>query len=83
MGQSNIVKVFRYIMKNTVEEVRFRQSRLWGHRLGLALKANMIQRILALQKKKTDLVKFTIDGSSRDGVSGTLEVITLLSQGST
>ncbi|CZS79304.1 unnamed protein product [Fusarium graminearum] len=50
MGQSNIVKVFRYIMKNTVEE-----------------------RILALQKKKTDLVKFTIDGSSRDGVSGTLE----------
>ncbi|KAF5228847.1 hypothetical protein FAUST_10821 [Fusarium austroamericanum] len=50
MGQSKSVKVFRYIMKNTVEE-----------------------RILALQKKKRDLVKFTIDGNSRDGVSGTLE----------
>ncbi|UZP36582.1 hypothetical protein NXS19_004398 [Fusarium pseudograminearum] len=50
MGQSKSVKVFRYIMKNTVEE-----------------------RILALQKKKRDLVRFTIDGNSRDGVSGTLE----------
>ncbi|EKJ67612.1 hypothetical protein FPSE_12193, partial [Fusarium pseudograminearum CS3096] len=52
MGQSKSVKVFRYIMKNTVEE-----------------------RILALQKKKRDLVRFTIDGNSRDGVSGTLETI--------
>ncbi|EYB33485.1 hypothetical protein FG05_30075 [Fusarium graminearum] len=50
MGQSKSVKVFRYIMRNTVEE-----------------------RILALQKKKRDLVKFTIDANSRDGVSGTLE----------
>ncbi|OBS29596.1 hypothetical protein FPOA_03533 [Fusarium poae] len=50
MGQTKSVKVFRYIMENTVEE-----------------------RIVALQKKKRDLVKYTIDGNSKDGVSGSLE----------
>ncbi|KAJ4013298.1 hypothetical protein NW752_007594 [Fusarium irregulare] len=50
MGQTKTVTVFRYMMKNTVEE-----------------------RILALQKKKKALAKFTLGGSSGDGVSGSLE----------
>ncbi|RKK93675.1 hypothetical protein BFJ71_g9469 [Fusarium oxysporum] len=50
MGQTNSVKVFRYIMKNTVEE-----------------------RILCLQRKKRDLIKFTIDGNSENKGCGNLE----------
>ncbi|QPC77978.1 hypothetical protein HYE68_008730 [Fusarium pseudograminearum] len=80
MGQSKTVKVFRYIMKDTVEEVKFQRFQPYSK---LVLRADILQRILALQKKKKDLVKFTIDGNSRDGVSGTLEVMQFLSQWST
>ncbi|RBR14484.1 uncharacterized protein FIESC28_07720 [Fusarium coffeatum] len=50
MGQTKTVTVFRYMMRNTVEE-----------------------RILALQKKKKALAKFTLGGNSGEGVSGSLE----------
>jgi hypothetical protein len=74
MGQTNSVKVFRYIMKNTVEEVRLEQTQVQLYNFELMLKANMSQRILCLQKKKRDLIKFTIDGNSENKGCGSLEV---------
>lgn len=75
MGQTKSVKVFRYIMKNTVEEVRLQQTQVQLHNLELMLNSNVSQRILCLQKKKRDLVKFTIDGNSENKGCGSLEVM--------
>ncbi|KAJ3459956.1 hypothetical protein MRS44_016029 [Fusarium solani] len=58
MGQTKPVKVFRYMMENTVEEVILPRS---------------APNILILQKRKGNLAKFTMDGNSGDGVSGNLE----------
>ncbi|KAK3385766.1 P-loop containing nucleoside triphosphate hydrolase protein [Podospora didyma] len=51
MGQTKTVRVFRYVMKDTVEE-----------------------NILTRQKRKRKTAKFTMDGGSWDGISGSLDV---------
>lgn len=73
MGQTKTVKVFRYVMENTVEEVIHHQTGS-GMQLVIQVGANASQNILILQKKKANLAKFTMDGNSGDGVSGNLEV---------
>lgn len=41
MGQTKSVKVFRYIIKNTVEEVRLQQTQVQLHNLELMLNSNV------------------------------------------
>ncbi|RSL61430.1 hypothetical protein CEP54_006267 [Fusarium duplospermum] len=72
MGQTKPVKVFRYMMKNTVEEVILPQTGS-GTQLVIQVGTNTSQNILILQKRKGNLAKFTMDGNSGDGVSGNLE----------
>lgn len=73
MGQTKPVKVFRYMMENTVEEVILPQVGS-GMQLVIKIGADTSQNILILQKRKGNLAKFTMDGNSGDGVSGNLEV---------
>ncbi|KAF4950907.1 hypothetical protein FSARC_13066 [Fusarium sarcochroum] len=65
MGQTKEVKIFRYIMKNTVEEVHNLQPQT-------PEKADTQQNIISLQKKKKKLATFTFDGDD-EGVQEKLK----------
>lgn len=67
MGQTKIVTVFKYIMENTVEQV-------YGIPLEFSWLIINHQNILTLQKKKSQLSKFSLDGGTDNSAIGRLDV---------
>lgn len=69
MGQQREVTIFRYVLKNTVEQV----SQIIHH-FEPETSTDMFQNVLQLQEKKKKLAKFTLGARSDQNMSDVVRV---------
>ena len=68
MGQTRTVRVFRYVVKASVEEVGNYVARIAQRH------TNFVKNILNLQEKKRNLAEFALDNGPGDGTTTSLDV---------
>jgi len=66
MGQTRTVRVFRYVVKASVEEVGNYVARIAQRH------SNFVKNILNLQEKKSNLAEFTLDNGPGDGTRASM-----------